>query len=133
MYGEFFRFLWTGGLAAGVNLTSRYVLNKAMSFEIAVALAYLLGMLTAYVLARQLVFAPSGRAVISELKRFTIVNVFSAVLVWSISVGLARHLFPAIGFAFHPEDIAHFVGVATPAVLSYYGHRAYTFAKPKTT
>lgn len=133
MYGEFFRFLWTGGLAAGVNLTSRYVLNKAMSFEIAVALAYLLGMLTAYVLARQLVFAPSGRAVISELKRFTIVNVFSAVLVWSISVGLARHLFPAIGLAFHPEDIAHFVGVVTPAVLSYYGHRAYTFAKPKTT
>ena len=92
MYGEFFRFLWTGGLAAGVNLTSRYVLNKAMSFEIAVALAYLLGMLTAYVLARQLVFAPSGRAVISELKRFTIVNVFSAVLVWSISrrTGAAR-------------------------------------------
>jgi putative flippase GtrA len=132
MYGEFFRFLWTGGLAAGVNLASRYVLNKGLSFEVSVVLAYLLGMLTAYVLVRQFVFKPSGRAVISELKRFAIVNAFSLVLVWSISVGLARHLFPEIGFAFHPEDIAHFVGVAAPAVLSYYGHRAYTFATEKT-
>lgn len=82
-------------------------------------------MLTAYVLARQFVFDPSGRAVISELKRFAIVNAFSAVLVWPISVGLARHLFPAIGFAFHPEDIAHFVGVATPEVLSYQTSRVY--------
>ncbi len=128
MSGEFLRFLSTGGLAAIVNLLSRHELNKILSFEIAIVLAYLLGMLTAYVLARHLVFQASGRSIVSELKRFAIVNVLSLVLVWSISVALARHLFPAIGFVWHAEDIAHFVGVAAPAVVSYFGHRAYTFA-----
>lgn len=102
-----------------------------MSFEIAVIIAYLVGMLTAYVLARRFVFQASGRSVVSELKRFAVVNVFSLVLVWSISVGLADHLFPAVGLVWHAEDIAHFIGVAAPAVVSYFGHRAYTFAGPR--
>jgi putative flippase GtrA len=128
MTGEFIRFVSTGGLAALVNLGSRYALNKALSFEVSVAIAYLIGMLTAYVLARQFVFQPTGRSVLSELKRFAIVNVFSLALVWIISIGLARHVFPATGMTFHPEDVAHFIGVAAPAVVSYFAHRAYTFA-----
>lgn len=132
MSGQFLRFLSTGGLAAVLNLLSRRELNKFMSFEIAVVLAYLLGMITAYVLARRFVFQATGRSVVSELKRFAIVNVFSLVLVWSISVGLANHLFPAIGLIWHADDIAHFIGVAAPAVVSYFGHRAYTFSSPET-
>jgi putative flippase GtrA len=128
MSGQFLRFLSTGGVAAIVNLLSRYELNKIMSFEAAVALAYLIGMLTAYVLARRFVFQASGRSVASELKRFTIVNVFSLAFVWSISIGLANYLFPAIGFVWHADDIAHFIGVAAPAAASYFGHRAYTFS-----
>jgi putative flippase GtrA len=128
MPGEFVRFLSTGGLAAAINLFSRFQLNKVFSFEIAVALSYFLGMVTAYVLARMFVFNASGRSVAEEFKRFAIVNVFSLVFVWSISVGLARYLFPAVSFNWHADDIAHFVGVAAPAILSYFGHRAYTFA-----
>lgn len=125
---EFLRFLATGGIAAAVNLASRYVLNLVCSFEVAVALAYLLGMVTAYVLARRFVFKPAGRSVAAEFRRFTIVNVFSLALVWSISVSLARYVLPTLGFTWHADDIAHFIGVAAPAVLSYFGHRAYTFA-----
>ena len=132
MSGQFLRFLSTGGVAAIVNLLSRYELNKTMSFGAAVVLAYLVGMITAYVLARRFVFQSSGRSVASELKRFTIVNVFSLVLVWSISIGLAKYLFPAIGFVWHPDDIAHFIGVAAPAAASYFGHRAYTFSSIRT-
>jgi putative flippase GtrA len=43
MPSEFVRFLSTGGFAAAVNLFSRYQLNKLLSFEFAVALAYLIG------------------------------------------------------------------------------------------
>jgi putative flippase GtrA len=132
MSGQFLRFLSTGGVAAIVNLLSRYELNKIMSFEVAVALAYLVGMITAYVLARRFVFQASGRSVVSELKRFTIVNVFSLILVWSISVGLAKYLFPAIGLVWRADDIAHFIGVMAPAAASYFGHRAYTFSSIKT-
>jgi putative flippase GtrA len=129
MSGQFLRFLSTGGFAALVNLTSRYELRNAVSFEIAVVLSYLLGMATAYALARQFVFPASGQPIVLEAKRFAIVNLFSLVLVWSISVGLARYLFPTVGFAWHGDDVAHFVGVAAPAVVSYFGHRAYTFAR----
>ena len=55
----------------------------------------LLGMATAYFLARQFVFPASGQRIVSEAKRFAIVNLFSLVLVWSISVGLARHFLPS--------------------------------------
>jgi putative flippase GtrA len=128
MPNEFLRFLSTGGFAAAVNLFSRYQLNKVLSFEIAVALSYLTGMVTAYALARLLVFKASGRSVGVEFKRFAIVNIFSLAFVWSISVVLARHVFPAISFHWHPDDIAHFIGVVAPAVVSYFGHRTYTFA-----
>ena len=124
---RFFRFAVTGGIAALVNLGARWLLNRIMSFELAVALAYLFGMLTAYILARRYVFEASGRGVRSELYRFTLVNLVALVQVWLVSVGLAEWLFPAIGFRWHAYDIAHLIGVASPIVTSYLGHRHYSF------
>jgi putative flippase GtrA len=124
---EFLRFLATGGIAALVNLLSRYALNKFLSFEVAVALAYLVGMLTAFVLARRFVFAAGEATQSVQLRRFALVNVFSLALAWCTSVVLARHVFPALGFQWHADDVAHFIGVAAPVGASYFGHRAYTF------
>ncbi|MGD9668425.1 MAG: GtrA family protein [Hyphomicrobiaceae bacterium] len=131
MNSRFVRFLITGGIAALVNLTSRYVLNWAMPFEAAVALAYLFGMTAAYVLSRAFVFDASGRSVQAEFSRFAIVNIFALVMVWGISVGLARVAFPAIGFTWHANDIAHLIGVLAPAVTSYLGHKHFTFVAMK--
>ncbi len=128
--GEFLRFLLTGGIAAAVNLASRYLLNDWVGFEAAVVLAYLIGMTVAYTLARSFVFESSGRSVASEFKRFALVNCVSLALVWSISVVLAREAFPAMGFRWHAEDVAHAIGVSVPAVVSYFGHKVYTFANP---
>ena len=127
MSGRFVRFLLTGGFAALVNVASRYVLNEYMTFEAAVAVAYLFGVVTAYLLARIFVFESSGRAVATELRRFVFVNALSLALVWGISVGLAVYLFPTLGFRWHADTIAHFIGVASPAVVSYYAHKHYTF------
>jgi putative flippase GtrA len=129
MSGQFPKFLVTGGIAALINLISRYLLSRAIGFETAVVIAYLTGMITAYVLARQFVFEASGRTAGSEFYRFAVVNMFALVLVWCISVGLARVAFPAVGFRWHAYDIAHLIGVLAPAVTSYFGHRFYTFAK----
>ena len=124
---QFARFLLTGGLAAAVNLGSRYLLSQVLRFEIAVVIAYLIGMTIAYILARLFVFESSGRSVASEFQRFAVVNLFALVFVWLISVGLARLVFPAIGFAWHADDVAHLVGVLAPAVTSFLGHRHYSF------
>lgn len=126
---RFLKFLVTGGIAALVNLASRYVLNQLMPFEAAVVVAYLLGMTTAYLLARRFVFDASGRPVVSEVRRFVLVNIVALGFVWAISVGLARIVFPAIAFTWHADDIAHLIGVLAPAATSYFGHRFYTFAR----
>jgi putative flippase GtrA len=124
---QFLRFLVTGGVAAAVNLVSRYFLNLFTSFGVAVVIAYLIGMTVAYILARLFVFERSGRSAFSEFRRFTIVNLFALFFVWAISVGLARIVFPAIHFNWHAEDVAHFIGVLAPAVTSFLGHRYYSF------
>jgi putative flippase GtrA len=126
---QFMRFLVTGGLAALVNLVSRYFLNFAMPFAWAVAVAYLFGMTTAYVLGRIFVFERSGRTVADEFWRFTLVNAVAALQVWLISVGLAEYAFPALGLGWHPLEIAHLIGVAVPVFTSYLGHRHFSFAK----
>ena len=132
MTGQFLKFLLTSGFAALVNLAARYLLNRVMAFEVAVVLAYLVGMAVAYVLARLFVFEASGRSVASEFRRFAIVNLVSLAIVWLVSVSLARLVFPAIGFAWHPDDVAHLIGVLAPAITSYLGHRFYTFSRRPT-
>ena len=124
---QFFSFLITGGIAAGVNILSRYILNKILSFEVSVVLAYLLGMITAFILARVFVFTAGGMYIGKEFYRFTIVNIFSLIIVWLISVGLARYLFPAMSFEWHADDVAHLIGVSFPAVTSYFAHKYFTF------
>jgi putative flippase GtrA len=121
------RFLLLGGVAAGVNLIARAAFQPFVGFEAAVALAYLCGMIVAYTLFRIFVFGASGRSIASEAWRFTLVNLVSMALVWIISVGLARAIFPAISFTWHADHIAHLIGVLSPALTSWIGHKRYTF------
>jgi len=53
---RYIRFLLAGGTSALLNSATRWVLNLFMSFELAVALAYLVGMASAYALMRIFVF-----------------------------------------------------------------------------
>jgi putative flippase GtrA len=122
-----FTFLLTGGIAALVNVVSRFLLTPVTGFEASVVLAYLLGMVTAFTLFRIYVFGPSSRSIGSESYRFVVVNLGALALVFAISTCLARLVFPAIGFTWHAEDIAHLIGVAFPALTSYVGHSRYTF------
>ena len=125
---RFIAFLLTGGIAAAVNVLSRVAFGLAMPYEIAVALAYLVGMTTAFFLARIFVFAGSGRSLHVEYGRFALVNVAALVQVLAVSVLLAKLVFPAIGFAWNAELIAHVIGVLSPVVVSYQGHKRFSFA-----
>lgn len=128
---EFARFLVTGGLAALVNLGSRFGFSAVMDYRWAVIAAYLCGMTTAWILSRLFVFQASGRSRREEFLRFGLVNLVAAAQVWLVSVGLAEYAFPAIGFAFHPEAVAHAIGVVIPVFTSYLGHKHFSFARRK--
>lgn len=129
MAGQFTRFLLVGGLAAAVNLGARYLFSLYVTFEWAVALAFPFGLLTAFWLSRKLVFAASGQPIKREFGWFLTINLAALVQVWLISVGLARWLLPALNYTFYPFETAHFVGVATPMITSYLGHKYLTFRR----
>ena len=125
--GEFARFIAVGGVAALANLISRYFLDFLMPFEIAVVIAYGVGMVVGFFLFRGTLFR--GRPITRRMiLRFVWVNLFGATLAWAVSSVMARQVLPMIGWTFHPFEIAHFCGVAAPAITSYFLHKHYTFA-----
>jgi len=124
---EFLQFLIVGGFSAAVNFLSRIGFSEFVSYRYAIVLAYLVGMLTAFILSKHYVFEKSGRAFKHELRDFTIVNVFAVIQVWLISVGLAEYFFPYINFTFYPEELAHLIGLGIPVISSYFGHKYFSF------
>jgi len=124
---QFIKFLMTGGVAAGVNFGSRFFFNQYVSFELAVILAYLMGMITAFLLAKLFVFKRSKNSTKKEIFYFTLVNVVAILQTYVISVGLANYIFPYFNFNFYPKATAHAIGVLFPAFTSFLGHKYLSF------
>jgi len=126
---EFTRFVITGSFAAGVNFLSRVGLSEFLSYRYAVFMAYLIGMITAFILSKIFVFNKTNNTTSNEFIKFTIINIVAVIQVWFISVGLAEYAFPTFEFVFHPEEVAHLIGISVPIFTSYYGHKYFTFAR----
>ena len=124
---EFLLFLITGGIAALVNVVSRVGFSQLVSFELALILAYGVGMLTAYVLARKFVFLQSRTSVRRSFAAFALVNLFAVLQTWLVSVGLRRWLLPMLGIVVLRDLIAHGIGVVVPVLSSYFGHKHISF------
>lgn len=127
MSRQFLVFLLTGGLAAAVNFGSRIVYNQWCDFSTAVILAYLTGMITAFVLARMFVFKQSSQSMHRSALYFTLVNLVAVLQTWLISMGLALYLLPMLGVTHFTREIAHAIGVAAPVFTSYLGHKRWSF------
>ena len=121
-------FVLVGGAAAAANFGSRIIFSVIARFDIAVVLAFFVGLTTAFVLNRIFVFvgerATSWR---TEAVRFTIVNLFGLVLTLGVSLLFLHRVLPAIGITRAAEAIAHFAGIAATVVSSYFAHKFWTF------
>jgi putative flippase GtrA len=124
---QFILFLVTGGTAALVNFGTRIVYNQWVSFSEAIVLAYLTGMVTAFVLARWLVFKQSEQSFTRSALLFSAVNAIAVLQTWLISMGLALYVLPYWGVIRFAEEIAHAVGVVVPVFTSYLGHKHFSF------
>ena len=124
---QFGLFLLTGGVAAIVNFVSRIVYSHSMGYSAAVVLAYLTGMVTAFVLARLFVFTKSEQPVHRSIAIFALVNVAAVLQTWAIAVVLADYLLPRIGVTRFAPEIAHAVGIVVPVFSSYVGHKRWSF------
>ncbi len=128
---EFIRFIATSGFAAIVNVLARIGFSQVMIYEWAVFLAYLVGMLTAYLLSRKYVFETSGQSVKREMTGFVFINIIAIIQVWGVSVGLYKWVLPWMGWTWEPALIAHLCGVVSPTFTSYFGHKYISFRKQK--
>jgi len=126
---QFVGFVIAGGIAAVVNFLSRIAFNQVLGYATSIVLAYLVGMLTAFIINRHAVFAPSGKAVGVEAAWFTLVNGLAVVQTLAVSLLLANIVFPAFGIVSYRKAVAHAIGIAVPVVTSYFGHRNWTFGK----
>jgi putative flippase GtrA len=124
---SFLLFLLTGGFAAAVNWGSRIVYNIWMPYSEAIVVAYITGMITAFVLAKLFVFTKSTQSTGRSVFFFTLVNLVAVAQTWAVSVGLTYYVFPRMGFTWHVKDVAHAVGVAVPVFTSYVGHKRWSF------
>jgi putative flippase GtrA len=110
-----------------VNFGSRIVYNHGFSFSAAVILAYITGMVTAFILAKLFVFTESRQDIRRSVFFFCLVNVVAIAQTWVISMGLAYYVLPAMGVTRFVPEIAHAVGVAVPVFTSYVGHKRLSF------
>jgi putative flippase GtrA len=124
---QFGLFLLTGGTAAAVNFGSRILYSRWMGFSPAVILAYITGMITAFILAKLFVFRDSKQTIHRSAGFFILVNLVAILQTWAISVALAYYLLPALGVKLFVQEIAHGVGVIVPVFTSYIGHKRWTF------
>jgi len=127
MSRQFLMFLLTGGTAAVVNFGSRILYNIWLNFSSSVILAYITGMITAFVLAKLFVFKDSQQSTHRSAMFFVLVNLVAVLQTWVISMVLAYHLLPWLGVTLFVREIAHAVGVAVPVFTSYIGHKRWSF------
>jgi putative flippase GtrA len=125
---QFVRYLLAGAVAAAANYGSRFLFNRWMSFEIAVAAAFFIGLLVGFCLMRAYAFgARSTPSVARQAAWYVGVNLVALIQTLLISSLLLRWALPLIGVRHHAEAIAHAVGVSVPILTSYFGHKRLTF------
>ncbi|EMI51459.1 GtrA family protein [Stenotrophomonas maltophilia] len=126
---RFILFIVASGLAAIANFGSRIALSHVMAYVPAIVLAYLIGMATAFLLNRAYVFKDANKPLASQVMWFVAVNALALLQTLVVSLLFSHYVFPWMGLTFHPETLAHALGVIAPAVVSYFGHKHFTFRK----
>tara|TARA_B110000211_G_scaffold234982_1_gene308024 strand:- start:1233 stop:1634 length:402 start_codon:yes stop_codon:yes gene_type:complete len=124
---QFSIFLVAGAIAACVNFFSRVVLSQWLSFSYAIFIAYLFGMITAFLLNKLYVFTTTNVNSATSAIRFIFVNVLAVAQTWMISFGLVEFVFPGFGLINYSQEIAHAIGITVPVLTSYFGHKYWTF------
>jgi putative flippase GtrA len=127
------KFLVAGGIAAAANIGSRMGFSTVLPFSVAVVLAYVVGLLSAFVLFRLFVFPQTtgNESTLGQLWRFTLINLVALPQTFLVSMFLL-YLMNHLGVGRSAETIAHSVGVMVPIITSFLGHKYFSFASRRT-
>lgn len=124
---QFIGFLLVGATAATVNFVSRIFYANWLSFTLSIILAYITGMVIAFILMRIFVFQKSKLHLHESAVRFTVVNMFAILQTWAIAHLCLLYVLPLLNIVNNTYLISHAIGVALPAISSYLGHKYLSF------
>ncbi|EKD91869.1 MAG: hypothetical protein ACD_29C00336G0002 [uncultured bacterium] len=124
---KFILFLLVNGFAAFINLGSRIIIGNFFSYAWSIVIAYLIGMMVAYLLCRRYLFQSEKNKIHQEVFYFVIVNGVGIFIALFVSLFLFHVGLMMIKDIFIREEIAHFIGIGAPAFMSYVGHKYITF------
>jgi putative flippase GtrA len=124
---QFSYFLLSGAIASTLNWGSRFIFSQYFSFQISVVLAFVVGLLSGFILMRSFVFRRSQNAVKSQLIRYFSVNMLALAQTLIISILMINLLSRFLDERTLTEAIAHAIGIIVPVFTSYLGHKFFTF------
>jgi putative flippase GtrA len=124
---EFLRFLFAGGIAAIVNFLSRIIFNIWFDFSVSVYLAYIAGMITAFFLKKQFVFAKGRQPIFHSIGFFIFVNIIAFLQTLAVTMAVFVYILPYLGIIKMTHEISHAIGICTPIFTSYIGHKKLSF------
>ena len=101
-----------------------------MPFSWAVAGAYAVGMLVAFLLNSYFVFGKSERAKHRQALDFLLINLLFFPVVWFASIEINRTL-ESWGVVRYTEALAHAVAVALPTVFTFLIYKFFAFKEGK--
>ncbi len=123
---QFLKFLFVGATAAFANWLSRIIFSFWFSFSLAISAAYLVGMTSAFLLNKKFVFPNSTRPLQKQVRDFALINLIAFPLVWLASIQI-RNFLQSLGMVLYSEELAHFLALATPTILSFLIYKFFAF------
>jgi putative flippase GtrA len=123
---QFLGFLAVGGTAALLHWLSRVVLSNWVSFSWAVFLAYIIGMIIAFLLNSFFVFPGSTKSRSKQARDFVIINICFLPVVWFAAL-LLNQGFQSLGMVQYTEEIAHGIAVGLPMFATFLIYKFFAF------
>ena len=123
---QFLRFLLVGGTAAFLHWSARILLSLWLPFGWAVALAYAVGIVIAFVLNRIFVFPQSTKPIGRQGRDFILINLAFFPVVWAAALAIDKAL-KSLSVTFYPEAIAHAIAVALPMAATFLIYKFFAF------
>jgi len=124
---QFLKFMIAGGVAACVNFSVGWMLFGWLPLYGDIAVGYLAGMLTAFVLFEKKVFGEHIESRKKSIVVFFLVNTLGLLQTWLVFPLLKDYLFPLMDYHFYAPEIARAIAIMVPMLSSFLGHKFFTF------
>ncbi|MCE0723013.1 GtrA family protein [Legionella resiliens] len=122
---QFIAFIIAGAIAVTVNFCSRIIYSYSFSFSTSILLAYITGMVVSFILVKFFVFKTSQQTLTRSIIYFILINLIGMSQTLLVSLLFAHYFLPAMDIK--SLEIAHAIGLASPAFTTYLGHKFLTF------